>query len=130
MQIGLPLPSFESEGFEDGNRQYHESGTDESDADGFFMIFIHTAAKVLKLSEKYIVNSEKLAVVRHIFVLFIPENCKNMLFSLSLHSEMINLTELRNEYVHETKNSYRRSFCCSQPVEARYVVGHSPLELV
>ena len=94
------------------------------------LIFVHTAAKVLKLSEKYIVNSEKLAVVRHIFVLFIPENCKNMLFSLSLHSEMINLTELRNEYEHETKNSYRRPFCCCQSAEARNIVGHSPLELV
>ena len=130
MQIGLPLPYFESEGFEDGNCQYHESGTDESDSDGFFMIFVHTAAKVLKLSEKYIVNSEKLAVVRHIFVLFIPEICKNMLFSLSLHSKMINLTELRNEYEHETKNSYRRPFCCCQSAEARNIVGHSPLELV
>ena len=130
MQIGLPLPNFESEGFEDRNCQYHESGTDESDSDGFFMIFVHTAAKVLKLSEKYIVNSEKLAVVRHIFVLFIPENCKNMLFSLSLHSEMINLTELRNEYEHETKNSFRRPFCCCQSAEARNIVGHSPLELV
>ena len=46
MQIGLPLPSFESEGLEDCYRQYHESGTDESDADGFFVTFVHTAAKV------------------------------------------------------------------------------------
>jgi hypothetical protein len=45
MQIGLPLPSFESEGFEDGNRQYHESGTDESDADGFFVTFFHICRK-------------------------------------------------------------------------------------
>ena len=119
MQIGLPLPYFESEGFEDGNRQYHKSGTDESDADGFFVTFVHTAAKVRNKT-----------VIRHISMPFIPEICKNMLFSLSLHSEMINLTELRNEYVHETKNCHRRSFCCSQPVEARYVVGHSPLELV
>ena len=78
------------------------------------LIFVHTAAKVRNKT-----------VIRHISMPFIPEICKNMLFSLSLHSEMINLTELRNEYVHETKNSYRRSFCCSQPVEARYVVGHS-----
>ena len=119
MQIGLPLPYFESEGLEDGNRQYHESGTDESDADGFFVTFVHTAAKVRNKTD-----------IRHISMPFIPEICKNMLFSLSLHSEMINLTELRNEYVHETKNSYRRPFCCSQSAEARYVVGHSPLELV
>ena len=52
MQIGLPLPCFESEGLEDGNCQYHESGTDESDADGFFVTFVHTAAKVQILSEK------------------------------------------------------------------------------
>ena len=119
MQIGLPLPYFESEGFEDRNCQYHESGADESDSDGFFMIFVHTAAKVRNKTD-----------IRHIFVLFIPEICKNMLFSLSLHSEMINLTELRNEYEHETKNSYRHSICRSQSAETCYVVGHSPLELV
>ena len=45
MKIGLPLPCFESEGLEDRNRQYHESGTDESDADGFFVTFVHTSRK-------------------------------------------------------------------------------------
>ncbi len=58
MQIGLPLPYFESEGLEDRNCQYHESGTDESDADGFFVTFVHTAAKVQIFSEKWIVDSE------------------------------------------------------------------------
>ena len=48
MQIGLPLSYFESEGLEDGNRQYHESGTDETNADGFFVTFVHTLAKVQK----------------------------------------------------------------------------------
>ena len=48
MKIGLPLLHFESEGLEDGNGQYHESGADETDADGFFVTFIHTAAKVQK----------------------------------------------------------------------------------
>ena len=67
MKIGLPLPWFESEGLEDRNRQYHESGTDEAYADGFFVTFVHTAAKVLILSEKWIVNSEKLATARHFF---------------------------------------------------------------
>ena len=62
MQIGLPLPNFESEGLEDRNRQYHESGTDESDADGFFVTFVHTAAKVRNKTD-----------IRHIFVLFIPD---------------------------------------------------------
>ena len=52
MQIGLPLPYFESEGLEDGNCQYHESGTAESDADGFFVAIVHTATKVQILSEK------------------------------------------------------------------------------
>ena len=65
MQIGLPLPYFESEGFEDRNRQYYESGTDESDADGFFVTFVHTAAKVQKLSEKRRMKSEKFAIAHH-----------------------------------------------------------------
>ncbi len=46
MQIGLPLPSIESEGLEDGNRQNHEGCADEADADGFLVTFVHTAAKV------------------------------------------------------------------------------------
>ena len=46
------MPYLESKGLEDGNRQYHESGTDETNADGFFVIFVHTLAKVQKLSEK------------------------------------------------------------------------------
>jgi len=50
--------------------------------------------------------------------------------ALPLHSEMFNLSALRNEYEHETKNSYRHSICRSQSAEARYVVGHTPLELV
>ena len=62
MQIGLPLPYFESEGLEDGNRQYHESGTDESDADGFFVTFVHTAAKVRNKTD-----------IRHISMPFIPQ---------------------------------------------------------
>ena len=119
MQKGLPSFCIKSEGLEDRNRQYDESGTDESDADGFFVTFVHTAAKVRNKTD-----------IRHISMPFIPEICKNMLFSLSLHSEMINLTELRNEYEHETKNSFRRPFCCCQSAEARNIVGHSPLELV
>ena len=62
MKISLPLPYFKSKGFEDRNRQYHESSTDESDADGFFMTLIHTAAKVQNKSD-----------IRHIFVQNIPE---------------------------------------------------------
>ena len=45
MQIGLPLPCFESERLEDGKRQYHESGADESDADGFFVSIVHSNCK-------------------------------------------------------------------------------------
>lgn len=48
MKIGLPLPYFESEGLEDSNRQNHESSTDETNADGFFVTFVHTLAKVQK----------------------------------------------------------------------------------
>ena len=45
MNIGLPLPHFQSEGLEDGYSQYHKSGTDEAYADSFFMTFVHTAGK-------------------------------------------------------------------------------------
>ena len=65
MQIGLPLPYFESEGLENRNCQYHESGTDESDTDGFFVTIVHTATKVQKLSEKRRMKSEKFAIAHH-----------------------------------------------------------------
>ncbi len=45
MNIGLPLPHFDSEGLEDGYRQHHEGTADKSDTDGFFMTFVHTADK-------------------------------------------------------------------------------------
>ena len=80
MQIGLPLSSFESEGLEDCNRQDHKSGTDESDADGFFVTFVHTAAKVRNKND-----------IRHKLVQNIPEIWKNMSFAVSLHPEMFNL---------------------------------------
>ena len=48
MNIGLPLPLLESEGLEDGYRQYHEGATDGADADSFFMTFVHTADKGTK----------------------------------------------------------------------------------
>ena len=50
MKIGLPLPNFESEGLEDSNRQNHESSTDETNADGFFVTIVHMSAK-LRLHE-------------------------------------------------------------------------------
>lgn len=56
MNIGLPLPHFESEGFEDGERQHHESGADEADADSFSMTIVHTASKGTIF--KQIMNSE------------------------------------------------------------------------
>ena len=46
MKISLPLPYFESERLEDGYRQYHKSGAGETDADGFFVTFVHTTAKL------------------------------------------------------------------------------------
>ena len=57
MNIGLPLPHFESEGLEDGNRQHHEGTADDSDADGFLMTFVHTANKGKE--KKWKVKSEK-----------------------------------------------------------------------
>ena len=119
MQIELPLPYFESEGLEDCNRQYHKSGTDESDADSFFVTFVHTAAKVRNKND-----------IRHKNVQNIPEIWKEMSCAVPLHPEMFNLTELRNEYEYETKDDYRYDFHRSKSVETRYVVGHSPLELV
>ena len=82
MQIGLPLPCFESKGLEDGNRQYHKGGTDESDADGFLVTIVHTAAKVRNKTD-----------IRHIFVLFIPEIWKDTTCIVLLHPEMFNINE-------------------------------------
>jgi hypothetical protein len=45
MDIGLPLPYFESKGFEDGYCQHHEGATDDAYVDGFFMSFVHTGGK-------------------------------------------------------------------------------------
>ena len=52
MNIGLPLPHFESEGFEDGYCQHHENGADETCADGFCSSLFHTADKGNKKSEE------------------------------------------------------------------------------
>ena len=83
MQIRLPLSCFEAEGLEDGNRQYHESGTYGSYADGFDVTFVHTATKVQNKSD-----------IRHIFVQFIPKIWKNMPCVVPLHPERFNITEL------------------------------------
>ena len=48
MDIGLPLPHFKSEGFEDSYRQYDEDAADNTDADGFFVTFVHTVSKSTK----------------------------------------------------------------------------------
>ena len=94
MNIGLPLPHFESEGLEDSYRQHHKSAADEADADGFFMTFVHTAgkgtnkwaenqknfefsrarvlstkSKVRKRNEKWIVKREKFASARHFMLI-------------------------------------------------------------
>ena len=45
MYIGLPLPHFESEGLENGYRQYHKGAADEANANSFFMTFVHTVGK-------------------------------------------------------------------------------------
>jgi hypothetical protein len=107
------------------------------------MTFVHTAAKVQNISEneeqsvKNLLSLVTFCSFRPIFlaichklVLFIPKIWKVKTYALPLHSEIFILTESKNEYEHETKNDDRYYFHCSQPVEARYVVGHSPLELV
>ena len=48
MNIRLPLPHFESEGLENGNRQYHKGAADEANANSFFMTFVHTVGKGTK----------------------------------------------------------------------------------
>jgi hypothetical protein len=48
MNIGLPLPHFESEGLEDSQCQHDKGATDDTYVDGFFMIFVHTAGKGTK----------------------------------------------------------------------------------
>ena len=76
MKIGLPLPCFESEGLEDGNRQYHESSTDDTNAYSFFVTFVHTAGKNnTNLRNNHAIRhiSAIYHTVRHIFVQNIPE---------------------------------------------------------
>ena len=80
MQKGLPSFCIKSEGLEDRNCQYDESGTDESDADGFFVTFVHTAAKVRNKND-----------IRHKNVQNIPEIWKEMSCAVPLHPEMFNL---------------------------------------
>ena len=82
MQIGLPLLCFESEGLEDSYRQYHEGGADETDANGFFVTFVHTAAKIRNKTD-----------IHHISVLFIPEIWKDTTCNVLLHPEMFNINE-------------------------------------
>ena len=76
MQKGLPSFCIKSEGLEDRNRQYDESGTDESDADGFFVTFVHTAAKVRNKND-----------IRHKSMQNIPEFCNNPLVSVILQRQ-------------------------------------------
>ena len=94
MKVRLPLPYFESEGLEDGNRQNHESSTDETNADGFFVTFVHTVGK----NNTNLVNCHAIRhfsaiyhAIRHIFVQNIPEICGDMPYSLTLRSEMFNI---------------------------------------
>jgi hypothetical protein len=65
MNIGLPLPHFESEGFENSYRQHHEGTADNADAYGFVMSFIHTVSKGNKKRKKRKMKSEKFASARH-----------------------------------------------------------------
>ena len=76
MKIGLPLACFESERLEDGYRQYHECGTDDTNAHGFFVTFVHTAGKNnTNLHNNHAIRhiSAIYHTIRHIFVQNIPE---------------------------------------------------------
>ena len=52
MKIDLPLPHLKSKGLEDGYRQHHESGADETRAYGFLMTLVHTVDKSSKKNEE------------------------------------------------------------------------------
>ena len=69
MNISLPLPHFQSEGLEDGYRQYHKGGTDEAYADSFFMTFVHTAGKGSNKNEEWRMKSEEFASARHFLLI-------------------------------------------------------------
>jgi hypothetical protein len=62
MNIGLPLPHFESEGLEDGYCQHHEDGADKTCIDGFFVTFVHTSRK----SNTILLNHQ---IIRHFSVI-------------------------------------------------------------
>jgi hypothetical protein len=64
MKECLPLPYFESERLKDSNRQYHEGGAGETDADGFFVTFVHTTAKLQNYCQLAIVIHHFLYAVR------------------------------------------------------------------
>ena len=99
MNICLPLPYFQSEGLEDSYRQYHESSADESDADGFFVTFVHTADKSTKYfrqknkrNKKYprfISIRHKLISIRHKLVQNIPDIWNFPSTALPLPSEIL-----------------------------------------
>ena len=76
MNIGLPLPCLESEGLEDGYRQYHESSTDDTNAYGFFVTFVHIVGKNnTNLQNNHTIRhiSAIYHTIRHISVQNIPE---------------------------------------------------------
>ena len=66
MNIGLPLPHFESKGLEDGYRQHHEGAADETRADGFSVTFVHTSRKSNTILQEH-------QTIHHIFMQNIPE---------------------------------------------------------
>ena len=77
MNISLPLPHFESEGLENGNRQHHEDGADETRADGFFVAFVHTVGKGTN-------KGAENQTIHHIFMQNIPESWRVRRFIITL----------------------------------------------
>ena len=69
MDIGLPLPHFESEGLEDGYRQHHEGAADNANVNGFSVTLVHTVGKSNTILQDY-------QTIRHIFMLNIPYSWK------------------------------------------------------
>ena len=101
MNIGLPLPHFESEGLEDGNRQHHEGTTDDARIDGFLMTFVHTADKGNTIQQDN-------QTIHHIFTHFIPEIWQYLQLFVPLRSKTIKKAKKygkRNEILSELRNA-------------------------
>lgn len=77
MDISLPLPRLESEGFENGYRQHHEDAAEKADADGFCSSFFHIICKISTIHQ----NPK---TIHHIFAQIIPGFLRKDLSNLPL----------------------------------------------